>query len=291
MGRRSWAGRQKGWLHKAACVVLARHHGRVGSTPEARQPRKDLQPNTYNLLTTDMSSPFLRGLRDGIPIALGYYAVAFSLGIIASRAGLDAAWGFVCSFFTRASAGEYGGYTLIAASAPYAEVVALTLVANLRYLLMSTAMSQRFSEKTSLLKRILVGCCMTDEVFGVSIAYQGKYTPAYTFGAAAISTLFWAAGNASGVIAGNVLPVNVVTALSVALYGMFLAIIIPPFKKDRAIGVAVLVSFVMSGACSVAPLVSALSDGTRTILLTIIISAAAAVLKPVADEENTKTEE
>ena len=228
-----------------------------------------------------MNSTFLRGVRDGIPIALGYYAVAFSLGIIASNAGIGALLGFVGSFFTRASAGEYGVYTLVAASATYAEVVGMSLITNLRYLLMSTALSQKFSEGTSLAKRVLVSFCVTDEIFGISIAYPGNLEPAYTYGAALISTVFWASGTASGIIAGDVLPANVVSALSVALYGMFLAIIIPPSHKDRAVGIAVVMSFVLSGVCAVMPVVSDLSSGTRTILLTILISATAAICKPV----------
>ena len=230
-----------------------------------------------------MNSTFLRGVRDGIPIALGYYAVAFSLGIIASNAGIGALLGFVGSFFTRASAGEYGVYTLVAASATYAEVVGMSLITNLRYLLMSTALSQKFSEGTSLAKRVLVSFCVTDEIFGISIAYPGNLEPAYTYGAALISTVFWASGTASGIIAGDVLPANVVSALSVALYGMFLAIIIPPSRKDRAVGIAVVMSFVLSGVCAVMPVVSDLSSGMRTILLTILISATAAICKPVKD--------
>ena len=230
-----------------------------------------------------MNSTFLRGVRDGIPIALGYYAVAFSLGIIASNAGIGALLGFVGSFFTRASAGEYGVYTLVAASATYAEVVGMSLITNLRYLLMSTALSQKCSEGTSLAKRVLVSFCVTDEIFGISIAYPGNLEPAYTYGAALISTVFWASGTASGIIAGDVLPANVVSALSVALYGMFLAIIIPPSRKDRAVGIAVVMSFVLSGVCAVMPVVSDLSSGTRTILLTILISATAAICKPVKD--------
>ena len=230
-----------------------------------------------------MNSTFLRGVRDGIPIALGYYAVAFSLGIIASNAGIGALLGVVGSFFTRASAGEYGVYTLVAASATYAEVVGMSLITNLRYLLMSTALSQKFSEGTSLAKRVLVSFCVTDEIFGISIAYPGNLEPAYTYGAALISTVFWASGTASGIIAGDVLPANVVSALSVALYGMFLAIIIPPSRKDRAVGIAVVMSFVLSGVCAVMPVVSDLSSGTRTILLTILISATAAICKPVKD--------
>ena len=118
----------------------------------------------------------IQGFRDGTPIALGYFAVAFSLGIIAKQAGLTAAIGFVSSFFTRASAGEYGVYTLVAAQAAYVEIVAMCLVVNLRYMLMSAALSQKIAPGTSWFHRVLMACCVTDEIFGISIARQ-TYRP------------------------------------------------------------------------------------------------------------------
>lgn len=232
-----------------------------------------------------MRSVFLHGVRDGIPIALSYYVVAFSLGIIAGGAGMGALLGFVSSFFTRASAGEYSVYTLMAVSATYAEVVGMSIVANLRYFLMGTVLSQKFDVCTSYIKRILVSLCITDEVFGISIAYPGYLAPAYTFGAALVSTIFWAAGTASGIIAGDVLPANIVSALSVALYGIFISIVIPPSRADKAVAVAVVGSFVLSGLCAVMPLVRELSGGTRIIILTMLISAVAAIVKPVGNEE------
>ena len=194
-------------------------------------------------------SDISQGLRDGAPIALGYFAVAFSLGIIAKQAGLTAAIGFVSSFFTRASAGEYGVYTLVAAQAAYVEIVAMCLVANLRYMLMSAALSQKIAPGTSWIRRVLMACCVTDEIFGISIARRGYCPPAYTFSAALLSALFWAAGCAAGIVAGGMLPINIVAALSVALYGMFIAVIMPPARDDRHILYAIVASFLLSGAC------------------------------------------
>lgn len=161
----------------------------------------------------------------------------------------------------------------------------MCLVVNLRYMLMSAALSQKIAPGTSWFHRILMACCVTDEVFGVSIAHPGYCPPAYTYSAALISTLFWASGCAAGIIAGGMLPTNIVAALSVALYGMFLAIIMPPARDDRHVLYAVAASFALSGACAVAPVVSSWSSGTRTIVLTILISAVAAWLKPVKTEE------
>lgn len=229
--------------------------------------------------------PFIYGMRDGVPIGLGYYAVAFSIGIVASKAGLTWWMGAVSSFLTRASAGEYGVYSLVAANAALLEVIGLSLVANMRYLLMSAALTQKFRPEMSLVKRIMVALCVTDEVFGISIAYPGYLAPSYTFGAMIVSTLMWSAGCASGIIAGDVLPVNIVSALSVALYGMFIAIIIPPAKRDRGVLAAVVGSFVLSGVCAVMPVLCDMNTGTKTIVLTVVISAIAAVVRPIKEEE------
>lgn len=233
---------------------------------------------------------FRKGLRDGTPIALGYFAVAFSLGFMAKKCGLSPFQGFIGSFFTRASAGEYGVYSLVVQNAGYLSVIAMSLVTNLRYLLMSTALSQKFSPETSLFKRILVGCCVTDEIFGISIAYPGSLNPFYTFGAFSVSTPLWALGTMTGIIAGSILPSRAVSALSVALYGMFIAIIIPPARKDKAVGIAVAVSFLLSWLARNLDLFSQLnlSSGTVTIILTILISAVVAFIKPVPINEEDR---
>ncbi len=230
----------------------------------------------------------LNGLHLGLPIGLGYFAVAFSLGIIAKKAGLTAPIGFLSSFFTRASAGEYGVYTLIAAGASYAELVAMCLVTNLRYTLMSAALSQKLAPSTPWYHRLLMSCCITDEVFGISIAHPGYTPPIFTYSAAFISTLFWAAGCAAGILAGGMLPTSMVAALSVALYGMFLAIIIPPGRQDRHVLYTLVASFVLSGLCAVAPYFSTWSSGTRTVVLTILISSVAAWLKPIKVSDDGK---
>lgn len=224
------------------------------------------------------------GMRDGFPIALGYFAVSFSLGIAARNAGLTPVQGFLASILNNASAGEYAAFTLIAAGATYWEVAVITLIANARYLLMSCALAQRFSPATPFFHRLLIGYDVTDELFGITIARPGYLNPYYTYGAILLAAPAWAIGTALGIIAGNALPLRVVSALSVALYGMFLAIIIPPARKNHIIAGLVALSFALSLACNYLPGISAMSDGTRTILLTVVISAAAAVLFPVKDQ-------
>ena len=224
----------------------------------------------------------LDGMRDGVPIGLGYFVVSFTLGITAKHAGLDPLQGFLASLFNNASAGEYAGFTVIAADAPYLEIAIITLVANARYLLMSAVMSQKFSADTPFYHRIFVGFDVTDEIFGITIAREGKLNPYYNYGAFIPALPGWSIGTALGIVAGNVLPLSAVSALSVALYGMFLAIIIPPARKDKVIGVVVAISFVSSFFADT--FFGDISAGTRTIILTILIAGAAAILKPVHDE-------
>ena len=219
----------------------------------------------------------INGIRDGIPIGLGYFAVSFSLGIAARKAGLSPFQGFLASLFNNASAGEYAAFTLIAANAGYLQIAIITLIANARYLLMSCALAQRFSPDTPFFHRFLIGYDVTDELFGITIARP--------YGAILVAAPAWSIGTALGIIAGNLLPLRAVSALSVALYGMFLAIIIPPARKSRVVAGLVAVSFFLSFICNYLPGISTLSDGTRTILLTVLISCAGAILFPVKTEE------
>lgn len=226
------------------------------------------------------SAVLREGIRDGLPIALGYLVVSFTLGITARTAGLTPFQGFLASFFNNASAGEYAGFTLIAADATYWELALVTLIANARYLLMSCVLSQRFSPDAPLYHRLLVGFDVTDEIFGISVSRSGPLNPYYNYGAMLVALPGWAGGTALGILAGNILPPAVVSALSVALYGMFLAVIIPPAHKDRVVAVLVLLSFAASFAAVHLPGLAELSSGTRTILLTVVISGLAAVLFP-----------
>lgn len=227
---------------------------------------------------------FLQGFRDGIPIGLGYFAVSFSLGIVARKAGLTPIQGFIASFFNLASAGEYALFTSIQALASFLEIAIVTLVVNARYLLMSCALAQRFDSKTPFVHRFFIGFGITDELFGITIARPGFVNPLYTYGAFCVAIPLWCIGTSLGIIAGTFLHTRIVSALSVALYGMFLAIIVPPAKKNRVILLSVLVAFALSFASSIIPLVKNLSAGTRTIILTVIISSVVAILKPIQEE-------
>lgn len=228
---------------------------------------------------------FRRGLKAGVPIALGYFAVSFSLGITARGVGLNWFQGFLTSALVSASAGEYAGFTLIGENGSYLEMALVMFIANARYLLMACALTQRFAPDTKLRHRFGIGFYLTDELFGITIAEPGYVKPIYTYAAALVAIPSWAAGTALGIIVGNVLPVSVVSALSVALYGMFLAIIIPPAKQNKIVLLFVIISFAASFITAYIPFLAALSGGTRTIILTVGISAAAAAFFPVKEDD------
>lgn len=234
----------------------------------------------------DDRSWFLRGMRDGVPIALGYLAVAFTLGIAARNAGLTAFQATLASFLNNASAGEYAGFTVIREQLSYVEMAVMIFITNMRYLLMSCALSQKLSERTSLPERMLVGFGVTDEIFGVSVAVPGYLNPRYSYGLMSVAVPGWALGTCLGVVMGNVLPASVVSALSVGLYGMFIAVIVPPARHNRVLACLIVLSMAASLLLSrVAPF-SGLSSGMRVIILTVALSAAAAALFPVKEEDD-----
>ena len=228
---------------------------------------------------------FVQGMRDGVPIGLGYFAVSFSLGIIAKNVGLTPLQAAVMSLLNNASAGEYMGLTMIAAGASYWEMAFATLITNARYLLMSCAMSQRMDPAMGLRHRFFMAFDITDELFGITIARPGYLDPWYMYGAMAPAIPGWMIGTALGTLAGSVLPARVVSAFGVALYGMFIAIFIPPARKDKVILALVALAFASSWAFAHLPVVSALSDGTRTIILTVLLAGGAAALFPRREEE------
>lgn len=228
---------------------------------------------------------FIKGAKDGIPIFLGYFAVALTLGITAKNAGITPFQAMLTSLTNNTSAGEFIGFTLIAEGGSYLEMIVMEFVANARYLLMSCALSQKMDTKTPVWQRLLMGHGVTDEIFGLSISVPGKLDPFYTYGAIAVAVPGWTGGTFFGVILGNVLPVSVVSALSVGLFGMFIAAFIPPAKKDKVVAGTVAAAFALSFLVNRWSVFSGMSSGLKTILLTVVISAAAALLFPRKEEE------
>ncbi len=224
---------------------------------------------------------FARGLRDGIPICMGYFAVSFALGITARGIGMNALQAGLMSAGMVASAGEYAAIVLLSSQAGIIEMISTCIVVNLRYFLMSCSLSQKLSPDLPFYHRFLLPYCVTDEIFGLSSAVEGYLDPRYTYGMTIVSVAGWTTGTVLGVLMGNIMPAWAVNALSVSLYGMFLAIIIPPARKDSFIAGLVLISMTASGLFSVLPLLDQISGGFKVIILTVLIAGAAAFIHPI----------
>lgn len=231
-------------------------------------------------------SNFCKGLKGGIPIALGYFAVSFTLGIQAKNVGITAFQAALTSFGLHASAGEYIAFTLIGANANILVMVLMEMIANARYLLMSCSLSQKIPADTPMWKRLVMGYFITDEIFGASISVSGKLDPYYMFGLIAVASPGWVVGTALGVIMGNALPLRAVSALSVGLYGMFIACIIPEGRKNKIVAGVIIVSFVLSYIFSTLSVLKGISSGIKIMILTVIIATVAAILFPVKEENH-----
>lgn len=232
---------------------------------------------------------FVKGIHDGMPIALGYFAVAITLGLAAKKCGISVFQSGLLSFTNCTSAGEFAGLDAISMKVTYIETAFIMVVINIRYLLMSCSLSQRVDENTSLLKRALLAFCITDEIFGImSSIEEDKVSPYYGFGAISVALPAWTLGTCIGVALGNILPLRVLSALSIALYGMFIAVVVPKAKRDKAVAAAVAASMFFSTVCSYIPYVKDISSGVRIAILTVIISLAAAIIHPV-DEVDSET--
>ena len=231
-------------------------------------------------------SNFCKGLKGGIPIALGYFDVSFTLGIQAKNVGITAFQAAVTSFGLHASAGEYIAFTLIGANANILVMVLMEMIANARYLLMSCSLSQKIPADTPMWKRLVMGYFITDEIFGASISVSGKLDPYYMFGLIAVASPGWVVGTALGVIMGNALPLRAVSALSVGLYGMFIACIIPEGRKNKIVAGVIIVSFVLSYIFSTLSVLKGISSGIKIMILTVIIATVAAILFPVKEENH-----
>lgn len=233
---------------------------------------------------------FLKGMKDGLPVALGYLAVSFTLGIAAVKSGLTPFQTFATSALNNTSAGEFAAFSLIGAGVSYMEIALTTLILNMRYILMSCALSQKIDKNTPIVHRFLMAYDVTDEIFGLSIMSEGRLDPKYTYGLIAISAPSWAIGTYLGAVMGSVMPAGVLSAMNLALYGMFIAVIVPPAKKDKTIAVVIAVSMLSSLMFSILPGLREISSGIVVIILTVVISLAAAILFPVCGDKKEKKE-
>jgi len=223
-------------------------------------------------------------MKDGIPVALGYLAVSFSFGILAIKANLTAGQAVTMSALNLTSAGQFASLAVITASGSYLELALSQLIINLRYSLMSFSLSQKIDPQAPWAHRFFTAFGNTDEIFALSSAVKGPVSPWYIYGMMAMAVPGWVLGTAIGALAGSILPLRVLSALGVALYAMFCAIIVPPAKHSRTLAAVIVVSMGLSLLFSLLPVLREISSGTRVILLTLGISALAAAIRPVKEE-------
>ena len=237
------------------------------------------------------NNSFFIGIKHGIPICLGYLSVSFAFGISAARLGLPAWEALVISLANVTSAGQLAGLPLIVSGAPLAEIALTQFVINIRYALMSLTVSQKLDGNVNLFDRFIISFVNTDEIFAVASSRTGDLGKKYMYGLILTPYLGWAAGTYIGAAAGGILPDFIVKALGIAIYGMFIAIIIPPAKKHKPVMGVVLVSAALSCVFAYTPYLKSLSSGFAMIISALAASFIFAAAFPVREEnENIKTD-
>jgi predicted branched-subunit amino acid permease len=230
---------------------------------------------------------FTQGIKDGIPIALGYLSVSFSLGIMVQADGLTVFQGALMSLSNVTSAGEFAGLKIIAAGGTLLEMVLTQFIINLRYALMSLSLSQKLSEDVKGWQRMVIAFGNTDEIFAVAMAHQKSLTFPYMVGLQSLPIAGWTLGTILGSVAAGLMPESVSTAMSVALYGMFIAIVLPVAKKSKAVLFVSVLAIVISCCLYYIPALSFISEGIGIILVTIAAAGLTAVLFPIPKEEES----
>ena len=229
-------------------------------------------------------SDYLQGLKDGLPIGLGYLSVSFAFGITAVGMKIPPLAAILISMTCLTSAGQVAGIGAIAAGGGLFEIALAQLIINLRYSLMSLSLSQKLSKNYNLFHRLTTSFGVTDEVFAVASVKPGEVTPAYMYGLITLPYIMWAAGTATGAMLGNVLPEIVTLALGIAIYGMFIAIFVPAARKAVGVLAVVLLSAAISCALRYIPVFSGVSQGFSIIICAVIAAGFGAVCFPKAEE-------
>ena len=224
------------------------------------------------------------GIRDGVPIGLGYFAVSFAFGMMAVSGGLSIGQAVLISVTNLTSAGQFAGLDIMLAGGALLEMAMTQLVINLRYSLMSFSLAQKLDDGGHLAHRFVVAFGVTDEIFGISAARQGRLSPYYCYGAMLVAIPGWTLGTLCGAISGSLLPPRIMSALSVAIYGMFLAIILPPARQDRRILAVVIAAMLISAGFYYLPVLNQISSGIVIIITTLLVAGIAAWIAPIQPE-------
>lgn len=235
-----------------------------------------------------ISTSFSQGLRDGFPICLGYLSVSFAFGIAVVGANLPPWIAVLISTTNLTSAGQLAGLTVLTGGGSFIEMAMTQLVINLRYALMSFSLTQKLSSRFHLLDRLAVSFVVTDEIFAVAASHPGEVSRRYMLGLAITPYFGWATGTFLGAVAGGILPTSVVSALGIAIYGMFIAIVVPEIKRFKNVLGVVGVAVILSCILHYTPFLNQLSEGFMIIISAVAASLMGAFLWPVhqVDEED-----
>jgi len=227
---------------------------------------------------------FKDGIRDGMPICLGYISVSMAFGLTAVKAGMPVWAAVIMSLTNLTSAGQFAGNNLLLAQSSYIELMITTFIINIRYFLMSLSVSQKVDKHFGLKERLIASFGVTDEVFAVSMQRRSELSFSYMLGLIGTPILGWTSGTLIGAVATTLLPAALTDAMGIALYGMFIAIIVPPAREHKEVLFAVILAILASYAFTYLPFLSVLSGGWSVIIITVVVSALAAWLFPIPEE-------
>ena len=233
---------------------------------------------------------FSMGIRDGIPICLGYLSVSFAFGIFATGQGLSIMETLLISMFNVTSAGQLAAVPIIASMGSFIELALTQLVINLRYALMSVSLSQKFGSSIRIPDRFLIAFVNTDEVFAVASGKPGLVGKRYMLGLILTPYLGWSLGTLVGAVAGNILPLIVTSALGIAIYGMFIAIVTPVAMSSLKDALCVITAIAISCIFYYVPWFSSIPSGFVIIITAVVVSALFAIVAPIPDEEVKENE-
>ena len=228
---------------------------------------------------------FTKGIKDGIPIALGYFSVSIAFGLMAVEAGCSWVEAMLISLTNLTSAGQFAGVTVLAHMGTYIEMALTQLVINSRYALMGISLSQKVNARFKGLWRVILGFAITDEIFAVAIGQEGEISRRYFAGLAIVPIIGWTSGTIVGAVLGNIMPEIITSALGVALYGMFIAVVVPKARENIHVLAVVIIAVAISVALRYIPVFSGISAGFAIIICAVIASAAGAVFFPVKEDE------
>ena len=224
------------------------------------------------------------GVQRGLPVGMGYFSVSFGFGAMAAAQGIGALDAALISITNLTSAGQFAGLTLIVARATLWEMILTQLVINSRYALMSLALSQRMGQSIGFFPRLLIAFFNTDEIFALAMARTELLTVPFLLGLGTLPLIGWTGGTLCGALAGSVLPVSIRAALGVMLYGMFIAIVVPPAKTERPVAWAVGISLVLSCLFAWVPGLKGISSGIAIVICTVVAAAICAKCFPVQED-------